>query len=211
MEGDTLDDQDINGGQEEAAAVSPYEQETAKVFITDIAHKGSNDIISTPLDPVILSDIDDSLPAVVTSSPSLTDLNSLLVHVSNPVTSSHASPSGTNVNSLLDHVSSPINSSIANANNLPLSVSNISYALTLLAAGRYPEIASSPLSFNGFGANEISSPLPLPSKSSSKSSSNHHHSSAHNTSKFLLFYTFVIRSAKSNHVHVYYTWLDNYP
>ena len=205
MEGDTLDDQDTNCGQEEAVAVSPYEQETAKVFITDTALKRiddtdtkvisksirfplpvssqSTDSINTPLDPVILStsdDVDVSLPAVVTSSP---DLNSLLAHVSNPVTSLHMSPS---INSLLAHVSSPMNLSTPNASDSLLSANTISYALTLLAAN--PEITSSPFSFNGFGTNDISLPQSLSSKSSS--SSKHHHSGslvAHNPGESLYF------------------------
>ena len=166
MEGDTLDDQDTSSVQEEPA-MSPHEQDFTKALIpagVDTTHERTNQL------PMKVGNKSIGLP-VAMSYQSTSCVNAPLesmgtsgtpmAHMSSPLSVTSVS----NLTSLLDHVSSPLvttNSSIAGASYSP---NTISCALKLLVGAPYSVISSSPLSLNKPVANEVSS-IVLPSSPS---------------------------------------------
>ena len=191
----------------------PMKVDSKGISLPVVASSQSTDSVIAPLDSVILSNLCMGTSGNVTASTPVphvsSPVSSPVAHVSSSVAVT-SSPSVTNQNSLLDHVSSPLvtmNSSTCTA-SASYPPNTISYALTLLAGAPYSMINSSPLSLNELVTNEVSS-IVLPSSSpssmlsstsssmlSSTSSSNHHHDntsnrvniSSHNLGEFFIMF-----------------------
>ena len=199
MEGDTLDEQDINCDSifHEAAAMFPYEQDIMNMLIP--TEDATHDIDQLPMTvdnksiglPVAVSS--QSTESINTAMDSAMSSN-ICTSTSGSVTASTpvACVNSPSLNSLLAHVSSPLvtmNSSTASTSYPPLSAST---TLTSLAGAPYSPITSSPLSLNGFDTNEVSSIVLLSSSipSPSTSSCNTVNVSLHNLGEFHYFYLF---------------------